>query len=121
MAKAVATAASTALPPLRRTSRPVSAPGGETATTMPCRSAARAPGGRQEPASPSKARRAQVRTEEEAPCGDATADRCIDISSRPERIKARGGDRTGQESRGDLFRGPYRPGRAPAPLPTCYP
>ena len=37
MAKAVATAASTALPPLRRMSRPTSAAGGDTATTMPCR------------------------------------------------------------------------------------
>ena len=36
MANAVATAASTALPPFLRTSRPTSAPGGETATTMPC-------------------------------------------------------------------------------------
>src|SRR5437867_3246163 len=36
MAKAVATAASTALLPLRRMSQPTSDPGGETATTMPC-------------------------------------------------------------------------------------
>src|SRR4051794_16153501 len=36
IANAVATVASTALPPFLRMSRPISTPGGDTATTMPC-------------------------------------------------------------------------------------